>query len=384
MLSLLLALLFFTYLGYPAWLWLWRRVHARPVHRQPNTPTVSVLLAVYNEAERLPARLDNISRQDYPMDRVEIVVVSDGSSDDTDNVLLQIAARWRTDPARPRLRPVLLAVNCGKPAALNQAAALASGDILVFADARQHFEPDVMARLLDNFADDTIGAVSGRLCFRPRDADTGEAPMGAYWALEQRVRQWQSDSGSVMGVTGAVYAMRASLYTPLPAAALVDDLLQPLYVLRRGFRVALDSRAVAWDQPPAADALELRRKVRTLTGVWQCVVPALGLLPARPGLWLRFVAHKFLRLLMPWVLLAILCLSLASDSPGWQVFGALQLLGYAVALLGLRVAAVRRLPLAGTASVFVLLNIAAARSLFHFLRGDGQRLWAAPPTGGKS
>lgn len=374
-----LAFVAFSYAGYPVWLALRARWRPRPWHRQVIRPPVTVVIAAHNEERHIRTRLENLRQQEYPLERLSIVVASDGSTDRTPVLVHELAQQWRDLGVAIDLQCIALPGREGKCMALNRAMERVNTDIVVFTDARQTFEPHAIARLMENFADSGIGAASGRLRFRQGEGESArEISLGLYWRLETFVRHRQALTGSVMGVTGAIYAMRRELFRPLPANMLVDDLYTPLNVMAAGRRVVLDDRAVAWDEPTARGGDEYRRKVRTLTGVWQCAAFALG--PSLPDLRLklRFFAHKFSRLLVPWVLLLLLLLCLTSDQPGWRLFAVLQIAGYVAAAATPRVAVLRGSAVARAAHLFLLLNVAAGQSLIQALRGQHRQLWHRP------
>lgn len=368
-----LLLIVTAFAGYPLCLRVRRVLRPRPWQQAPYDGRVAVVIAAHNEGERIAARLDNLLAQDFDHQRLRIVLVSDGSQDDT----LAVAQAWQQAHAADIAMSVIeQQPSQGKPAALNRALATIDEALVVFADARQRFAPDVITRLVENFADPQVGACSGELLFDAGDdGDIGEAA-GLYWRLEKGIRQDQALTGSVMGVTGAIYALRRELFRPLPTNTLVDDLATPLRVMAAGYRVVFDGRARAWDQPPAQGAQEYRRKLRTLAGVWQCVPAALRLVVAgQVGLALRFVAHKLSRLLVPWAMLVLLLGCTVSDVLAWQVLAVLQWCGYVLVGLAAWSERIRRLPLVSTGYFFVLLNLAAGASLLMVLMGRHDRLW---------
>ena len=361
-----------SYLGYPLWLYLLSWLRPKPWHVADNDQPVSVLLAAHNEAARLPARLENLATlQPAP---AEIIVVLDGCQDDSAACLQKIESLWRADDGKPCLIIVEQNPQAGKSAALNRGMAQVTSPLVLFADARQHFEKDVLGVLRQSFADADIGAVSGELCFR-RGEEGDAAAAGLYWKLEKSIRRHQALTGSVMGATGAVYMIRRELFQPLRDAELVDDLATPLAIIASGKRVVFEPRAVAWDTPPSDSAQEWRRKVRTLTGVW-LVLPLVAnmLLHGQTSAVLRFAAHKLSRLLVPWVLLIMLLASLSAHGALFW-FGMIQLSGYLLVWLMRYQPRLRRLPLASTGYFFVLLNLAAARALWLAINGAGQQIW---------
>lgn len=250
------ALIAYAYAGYPVLLALLppkTPVRCDLNHRVP----VSIIMAVRNEEQRLAAKLQNLAALHYSPELLQIVVVSDGSQDRTNQYLLEHAAA---------VTSVLLPESVGKAAALNHAVGAATGDVLVFMDVRQVVDPDAVRQLVACFADPDVGAVSGELHLEDEDGRPSSEALGVYWKLEKLVRKLESSTGSVVGVTGAIFAMRRELFLPLPAGTLLDDVLTPLHVARTGKRVLFLETAVARDRLFVEPGKEFGRKVRTLTG----------------------------------------------------------------------------------------------------------------------
>lgn len=349
------ALVFYAYVGY--WLLLRAVARRRPIRTGAIEPTVSIVMAARNEGARLPAKLANLAELDYPADRVQMIVVSDGSTDDTAEVL----ARY------PQVEAVLLPASGGKALALNEGVRRATGDLLFMLDVRQRLDADALQRLLPPFHDATVGAVSGELLLEAADGEASGEALGVYWKIEKAVRNLEGQSGSVVGATGAIYLMRRELYQPLPAGLVLDDVLVPMQVARQGFRVLFQPAAVARDRIFAEPGKEFRRKVRTLTGNLQLAQMAPWLLsPANPLLF-RFISHKLLRLLVPFLLVAMLVSSAASGSTLLHIAFALQVLFYALALAGTLAPGSRRWRAFAIPSTFTMLNAAAALAFYKFL-----------------
>ena len=335
----------YVYAGYPlllaCWAWLRPRPAPRPAAPADDLPTVSIVIAARNEAGRLPARIENLLALDYPADRRQIIVVSDGSSDDTLRVLAAFGSAVEAIDAPAR----------GKAAALNAGVARATGTILVFADARQMFAPDAVRELVAPFADPEVGGVTGELLLdceasdvagrragserrllwsdrrtredrgagrrldidrRGRIVSTIAEGVGLYWTYEKRLRSWESCVDSTLGATGAIYALRRALYQPLPDRTILDDVLTPMRAVLAGYRVVFSGRAFAFDRAAVDADAEQRRKVRTLAGnvqiLWQ--EPRL-LVPLLNRVWLQYVSHKLGRLIVPYALLALFAASVA-------------------------------------------------------------------------
>ena len=356
------GLIAYTYAGYLGWLSLLARLHPWPVGRGPYEPFVSIVMVVRNEEQILEDKLRNLLELDYPAERRHIIVVSDGSTDRTEAIL-------RKHASEPGLHAVMNQPSHGKAFSLNRGMELAQGEIVVFADARQIIESGAIGRLIENFADPEVGCASGELMlgnFATGEADQG---MGLYWRIEKQVRELESASGSVVGATGALYAVRRELLTVLPVVTILDDVFLPMQVLRQGKRVIFDSRARAWDSADLGANREFSRKVRTLSGNYQLMQLAPWLLSSENPILFRFVSHKLLRLVMPFALAAMLAASLWLRGSVYRVALGLQLGLYGLSVLS-SAGLLKRGPLARLADVartFVLLNTAAVVAFANFV-----------------
>lgn len=363
------ALLLHVFAGYPVIMWLIARARPRPVAKRTILPTVSIVIAVHDGAAFIRAKLANLQALDYPAELIDIVIAGDGCHDAT--VAL---ARRCTDP---RLTVLDFPNRRGKAACLNDAVAITRGDVLLFTDVRQKLSPVSLKELVANLGDPSVGAVGGELHLE--NARTGFAQgVDFYWRYEKGIRLAESLSGSTVGVSGALYAMRRSLFSPLPPGTVLDDVLVPMRVAARGMRVVFEPKAMAWDQPSQEPAQERQRKIRTLAGNYQLIQLEPWLLfPWRNPLWLRFMSHKLLRLMAPWLLVALAISSgaLATRHPMYAVaFGAIVTGGLMVALARLLPRLGRLLPLR-IAVAFFYLNLFAAQALVSFARNRRLHLW---------
>jgi poly-beta-1,6-N-acetyl-D-glucosamine synthase len=374
------ALVGYSYLGYPVWLWLRSRWSPRPVRRNAGlssaaAPAVSAVMVVRNEEAILARKLDNLLTLDYPQEKLEVVVVSDGSSDGTPAILTDYVRDSGLPAgmpgARNRVRTLMKPVSQGKAAGLNDAIQLATGEVLLFTDARQQIESGALRLLIENFADPDVGAASGALMLG--DAACGETGkgMGVYWRIEKKIRELESASGSVAGATGALYCARRSLLaSPLPAGTILDDVLLPMRIVHQGFRVVFDSRARAWDSPDLGDGREFARKVRTLSGSYQLLQLAPWLLSSENPIRFEFVSHKLSRLAVPFALLALLIASMFLRQPFYRVALGAQILFYALSLAALADVKIGPLArIADPARTFVVLNSAAVVAFVNFVTG---------------
>jgi len=312
----------YTLFAYPMLLAVLARVRDRAVRKGPKQSTVSVILPVYNGERWVAAKLESILALEYPPELVEIIVISDGDTEATHEII-------RGFGARANLHLIALP-HGGKAAALNAGIARATGEILFFTDVRQQLSRRSLGNLVACFADPEVGAASGELVIR-EGSGTEEASVGLYWKYEKWIRKQLSRVDSVMGATGCIYAMRRDLASHLPADTLVDDMYLPLGAFFRGYRVILDDTALAYDYPTQL-ASEFRRKVRTLAGVYQIIGQYPALLGVRNRMWIHFVSHKLARLLMPWALIAAVVASLGLPQP-WKSYAiGVQAAGYGLAL----------------------------------------------------
>jgi cellulose synthase/poly-beta-1,6-N-acetylglucosamine synthase-like glycosyltransferase len=280
--------------GYPFLLAVMPFKKAPAVGKDPSyETTVTLIMAVYNGAAHIRAKLETIFALDYPKRLLEIIVVSDGSTDDTDAIVREYADRGVQ---------LLAAPHGGKAAALNLAFQRASGDILFFTDVRQRLDPKALRHLVANFADPAVGAVTGEM--RLIKGESGEqADMDLYWRYEVWARQKQSAIDSIFNTTGCIYAMRRKLVMPLPNDTLSDDAALPLLAFFGGYRVIFDPEAIAEDYPAVAGT-EFRRRFRNLAGLWQTFARNPRLFSSSNRMRFHFLSHKFGRLALPW---AILC-----------------------------------------------------------------------------
>ena len=357
-----LLLIFSAYAGYPIWLYFRARFWPRPVQRSGIFPAITVLLAAHNEEKYLLGKLQNLEQLDYPADRLQVVVVSDGSTDETN----QILATWENS----NRTAVILSEQRGKATALNHGVTAARGEVVIFTDARQAIASDAVRNLAANFADPTVGCVSGELLIG-QDRDTASAHgVGLYWRLEKKIRLWEGLAGSCVGATGALYAVRTSLIPPLPPGTILDDVYIPLQVVRQGRRVVFDPHALAFDPFTPNPKQEFRRKLRTLFGNYQLLRLSPWILKHSCPLRFQFVGHKLLRLLVPFALLGVLLSAFWLRYGLYELALALQLAFYALAALGaLRGKFGRVSRFSDISLAFVVLNAAAAVAFVYFITG---------------
>jgi glycosyltransferase involved in cell wall biosynthesis len=305
--ALAAGLLIYVLAGYPLLLafYPWRhgpRIAKDPAHVRP----VTVLLPVYNGAAFLRQKLESILGLDYPRELLEVLVISDGSTDATD----AIVGEFLSSGVR-----LLRVPKGGKAAALNAGIGQARGEILFFTDVRQRLAPDSLRHLVACLADPSVGSVTGELHIVTGDRQE-EADMGLYWRYEVWARKQMTEIDSIFGATGCIYVMPRNLVELIPADTLGDDAAFPLGAFFKGYRMILDAEAKAYDLASPLGS-EFERRMRTLAGLWQALVRRPELLGFRDRMWLHFVSHKVGRLLLPWLALAALGSAFWLPSP-WR------------------------------------------------------------------
>jgi cellulose synthase/poly-beta-1,6-N-acetylglucosamine synthase-like glycosyltransferase len=306
----------------------------------------------------LQAKIDNLLALNYPKDRLQIVIASDGSTDGTAQIL---------NANKGVVHPVWLETPQGKAEALNEARNHATGEILVFFDVRQRIALDAVSELTSFFHDPSVGAVSGELLLDASAIGDKQSGLGIYWRLEKLVRKFESVTGSVIGATGAIYAIRAALYREMPRGTILDDVFLPMNVVRNGKRVIFCPSALAYDELSDVRGKEFSRKVRTLTGNYQLLDLQPWLLKGANPMRFRFVNHKLMRLMVPIFLCLMLLASGMEAGIVYRVFFWAQVSFYVAGVVGWIWPFCGRFRLVGLASTFLMLNSAAAVAFYNFL-----------------
>ena len=317
----------YVYLGYPLLLILWRKVVRRPVHKQYQELSVSLVIAMHNESNNVRAKIQNCFELDYPADKLQIIVSLDAPTDGTD-ALLQ-------DYADQGVHIVHCAVRRGKAAALNSGLAIARGEIVMFADAEQRLEKPAIRELVANFADESVGAVSGALVLLDAEANEASDGVGLYWRYEKKLRAMESDIHSMPGATGAIYAIRRNLFAPLSPGTILDDVVVPMRIVLGGKRATFDPSARAYSAVAHSLGGEYEKKKRTLAGNYQLFVEMPELLvPWRNPIFVQMVSHKFGRLIVPYCLAALFVSNMFMLEGFYRLVMVLQVMWYLMACVG--------------------------------------------------
>jgi poly-beta-1,6-N-acetyl-D-glucosamine synthase len=357
---------FYAYIGYPLVLFLLSPFIRKPVRKSPIEPLVSVVIPAYNESRVIEAKLRNIAALDYPRDKLEVIVASDGSRDNT-------AELARTFSSEVPVRVLAFAQNRGKMSVLNDAVRESSGEILVFSDAAAMLQPDSVRQLVANFADPKVGAAGGTYHVRRASEAKLGVQEGLYWKYETSLKAWESSLASTIGAHGQILAVRKQLYPFPPPETINDDYVIPVRVLAGGHRVIYDTKAAAFEE--ASEMIGLQRRVRIMAGNIQQLKEIKGLLwPLQPLPAFFFFSHKVLRLLVP-LLLILLAISnsFLLRNEFYRVIEICQAIFYALAIVGWRWnlrPAVLRLPY-----YFCFVNAAYLWSAIQFPLGIRKLKW---------
>jgi len=366
-----IGIVFYVYIGYPILIWAFAQWLKRRSAAAQISPTVSIVLAVRNGMAYLPQKINQLLNSDYPNIK-EIIVVSDGSTDGT--------AEYLGGLSDPRLKTVLHEEHCGKAVALNAGMKQATADVIVFNDVRPEIASGAIQRMVNHFADPTVGCVSGELILLHEGQNDVSGAIGRlYWRYEKWIRKCEASYDSPVGVCGCFYAIRRELAVPQPTGMILDDMFQPLSIIRQGYRSVIEPGALVIDRQPEQAGIEFHRKVRTLAGNFQLVQLAPWVLTPQNRVIFQLVSHKILRLFVPYLFISVLVVSLllAGNSHFYAALACLLLLGLLLAIGSLQ----SKIPvlgrIGGPIAALLMLNAAAVVGLYKVLstRGPLWRIW---------
>ncbi len=361
----------YVYLGYPLIVYLVSRIFPKDVRRDEIEPRVTVLITAFNEENDIREKLENTLAIDYPADKIEILVASDGSTDRTDDIVKELENRG--------VRLFRQEGRVGKTETQNKAVERATGEIILFSDATTKYTTDVFRRLLPAFADESVGCVAGRLVY----VDDAQTNVGtgarSYWNYETFLKSAESRACSLIGASGCLYAVRRSAYEPMYAEA-CSDFLICTEIYRKGLRSVFEPDAVCFEHTNRRASDEMRMRVRvisqTFTDLWR---NRDMLNPVKSGFYaIQLISHKVLRYAVPFVMLALFISNgiLAGSHIVFSMTFALQVLFYAMALAGWLLERIAvRLTILVIPLYFVLANLASAIAFYKFLRGETYTRW---------
>lgn len=361
----------YPYAVYPLLVLMLSAVRSRPVRRQESQPTVTILIPAYNEADCIAATVQNKLEQDYPANKLQILVVSDGSSDGTDDIVKTFADRG-VQLLRCELRE-------GKAAALNEAITHATGEIVVFSDANSLFEKGAIRHMVANFADPEVGYVTGSLSYITEGSTLSGSGAGAYIRYENLLRRAETSLGSIIGVNGGVDAIRRNLYVDTPKQ-LITDFVLPLTVMAGGHRVVFDPLVASREEANSEIGSEFRMRVRVALRALQGLAYMKRLLnPLRfPLASFCLVSHKLLRYFAFFFMLTALAsnIYLAFDGPVYRYLLILHVAGYVLACVGLASGLPEWLRKLTVVPSYLLMSYAAfAAAVLKYLRGETMATW---------
>jgi cellulose synthase/poly-beta-1,6-N-acetylglucosamine synthase-like glycosyltransferase len=361
-----IAVPFYAYIGYPVVLALLRSFVRRGVRKAPFEPAVSILIPAYNEGDVIAAKIRNCLELDYPADRLEIVVASDGSKDDT-------AAVAQSFEDGQRVRVLAYPVNRGKIPLLNSSVPELRGEIVVFSDAAAMLYRDSVRTLVQNFADPRVGAVSGRYTVVKADEVNIGKSEDFYWKYETWLKVQESQIASTLGAHGHLHAIRKELYPFPPPGTINDDYIIPVSVLSKGFRAVYEPAAIVYEE--AHEMTGFGRRVRIMAGNLQQLREIKGLLwPPRPMPLFFFLSHKASRLVVPFAMVAaFIANAFLLSSPFYTILFALQAAFYATAILGAIIQLRPRTLL--LPFYFCMINAATFFGLYHALTSRRRMAW---------
>jgi cellulose synthase/poly-beta-1,6-N-acetylglucosamine synthase-like glycosyltransferase len=370
-----LGLLVYVYLGYPLLLTLLARFSETPLPDSDlPAPVVTLLISAFNESQVIAAKLQNALALEYPRDRLEIIVISDGSDDGTDEIVQQFS------PIGVRL--LRQVPRMGKTAGLNLGVSEARGQILVFSDANAMYQPDAVRRLVRHFSNPKVGYVVGNARYYEKGTKSQSAQSeGLYWKFETYLKKKESMFDSVVGGDGAIYAIRRELYTPLLPTD-INDFLNPLQIISRGYVGVFEPAAVCYEEAAEDFSQEYRRKVRIISRS----LNALGRVPEvlnplrNPRHWFLLISHKVLRWFAPFFMVFCFAASLALwKIPFYKFAAILQAAFYALALIGWKWRPGNKLGrIISLAFYFCMVNLASLVGCVKCFRGDLSGKWAPP------
>jgi cellulose synthase/poly-beta-1,6-N-acetylglucosamine synthase-like glycosyltransferase len=365
------VLIAYTWAGYPLLALMLSRWLTRPVRRAAITPPVSIIIAAYNEERDLAAKLENTLALDYPPGQLEIIVASDCSTDRTDEIVRSFAGRG--------VKLFRQTQRHGKTIAQNQAVSLSTGEILVFSDATTMYERNALRKIVRSFADPEVGCVAGQLVYVDRAATAVGKGCRSYWGYEKLLRLSESRLGSLIGVSGCLYAVRRSCHTKL-AKDIIDDFAIATEIHLQGLRTVYEPGAIATEETNERSRDEFRMRVRVIEQTLRVLARYRAVLSLRRHGWFawQLLSHKALRYLVPFWLLAALLSNwrLAADSIFYRAAFIAQCAACGLAFAGWCAERLRlRLGLLAVPYYFVLANAASMLALLKFLRGQAHVTW---------
>ncbi|MFC5453475.1 glycosyltransferase [Prosthecobacter fluviatilis] len=374
---LVITLLAIAYIqvGYACIMWALAKMRSHPqASESPMPEAVSIVLCIHNGAGRIQERLKNLAACPWEGER-EYIVFCDGCEDDSAELAASSGVKNVRVLSHPKQR--------GKWAALNDSVKSARHPIIIFADLRQSFDEHALQRLAEAFNNPEVGAASGLLTIAKSESGAGRG-VDLYWRMETRLRECEARVDSVIGCTGAIYAIRRELYTDLQPDTILDDVVVPMQIALKGWRIAYVPTALAFDPQTLDPAKESERKLRTLVGNYQMIERHPGwLLPWRNRLWIQLISHKYARLAVPWLMIIAFALNAAAPkTPLIWLLLTCQTACYGLGIAGCAFGGLRS-RLVTVPAGFLMLQWSCARALLTYMRcrHSPLSLWGKKPDG---
>ncbi|MEO6579431.1 MAG: glycosyltransferase [Candidatus Limnocylindria bacterium] len=361
----------YTYVGFPVIVLLRGRLRRRPYLSDDSTPRVTIVVAARNERAAIGAKIANCRALDYPAESLEVVIASDGSEDGTDEIVRAQGGNGLLLLSLPRV---------GKAAALDAAVAASSGEVLVFSDANSMYATDALRELVRPFADPSIGGVAGNQRYRPDGVAAGAAEgERAYWNFDRTLKEAESQAGSTISATGAIYAIRRTLFRGVPVGV-TDDFAVSTGVIAQGHRLVFAPRAIAWESVAESGWDEWDRKVRVITRGLRGVWVRRELLHPRHGFYaVQLLTHKLMRRVMGVPLIVMAAIAPTLWRYGWiyriSAVSQWAVMGLGTAGLLLSRSPIGRHRLLATPAFFLLVNAAALTAAWNVIRGRRIDRW---------
>jgi poly-beta-1,6-N-acetyl-D-glucosamine synthase len=360
----------YVLIGYPLLLAIYAKLFPKSIRKQFAAVPLSIIIPVKNGDQWIEAKLKSLLQSDYPQELIEILVVSDGSSDRTSEIVRQFGD--------PRVRLLELPPG-GKATAVSKGLANVNREIIVLTDVRQPFDPNALSRLVACFADRNVGVVTGQLVIREGNS-LEEYNTGLYWKYEKWIRRNLNRVDAMLGATGAIYAIRREFARSLPSDTLLDDVYLPFVAAMAGSRIYFEDSAKAYDFPTSLHT-EFRRKVRTQAGIYQIIARFPQLLSPSSPRFVHFLSHKVGRLFLPFAMGAMLVSSFWLPHPIRMVVVSAQVAFYSACLLDVFVSERSSLKrITGVARTCLVLVVAALCATTVFFL-PAQRLWKETAVG---
>jgi cellulose synthase/poly-beta-1,6-N-acetylglucosamine synthase-like glycosyltransferase len=367
---ILVALIIYTYFGYTLLILLLGMVIKRPVRRKNIDPRITFLVTAYNEEKNIKRKLEEVLVLDYPPDKLEIIVASDGSTDRTDDIVRQFSDRG----------VILKRVEgrVGKTATQNEAIETATGDIIIFSDATTRYDRSAIRNIVRNYNEPSVGAVSGRYEYvNPTGASVGVGTI-LFWKYENFIKSMQTRTKTITGCCGCIYSVRREVYVPLPPD-IISDFVEPLKIIEKGYRVIFEPEAIAYEETTEKSSEEFSMRVRVINRAMRGIWYVRGLLnPFRyPFVSLQLISHKVLRWLIPFFLFGLFVAnSYLLGHPFYDFVFVAQIAFYGFALIGLLADIMQlRMRIFAIPLYFCVVNAASFLAFFKTLRGQKAVTW---------